>query len=89
MLVIEFNLSIFLLAGFLLVAFAFGYLIRTGQMYMLRKKIMELEKEMLNNHAQILELEREKAALIRQMKESKIPVIPIKSSKEEENRKKA
>lgn len=89
MLIIEFNLSILLLAGFLLAAFAVGYFIRSSQIHMHRKKIMELEKEMLNNHAQILELEKEKAALIKQMRESKIPVIPIKSPKEEANRKKA
>jgi hypothetical protein len=65
MLLIRINLNIFLLAALLVTAFIVGYLIRARQIAIHRKKIYELEKEMLNNHAQILDLEKEKADLIR------------------------
>jgi hypothetical protein len=83
MLVIEMNLSIFSLAGLMLAALVLGFLLRTGQIRIQRRKILELEKEMLNNHAQILELEKEKAGLMRQMKEQKIPVIPMEGDQNE------
>lgn len=50
----------------------------------LRKKILELESEMLSNHADILDLQKEKAQLEQQIKQSKIPVIPMRSSKEDD-----
>lgn len=83
MLAIEITLNILPLSGLLLLAFAIGFFIRGGQLTSLKKKIIELEKEMLSNHADILELQREKAHFLRQIKESKIPVIPMNTSKEE------
>jgi cell division protein FtsL len=65
MLLIRINVNIFLLAALLVVAFLVGYVIRARQLAIHRRKIYELEREMLNNHAQILELEKEKAELIR------------------------
>jgi hypothetical protein len=92
LLVIEISVSIFLLAGLALASFVVGFLIRRNQIRVHRKKIVDLEKEMLSNHARILELEKEKAALLTHMKESQIPVIQIKSKENDdknENRKKA
>lgn len=86
MLVIAININVFLLAGLLVVSFILGYMLRRSYMRHFFKKIVELEKEMLNNHAEILELEKEKATLLRQMKESQIPVIPIKSPKEDDKK---
>ncbi|MEP7259167.1 MAG: hypothetical protein ABI687_12270, partial [Flavitalea sp.] len=62
-----------------------GFFLRSAQLKDFRKKILDLEKEMLSNHSEILELQKEKGYLIKQMKESKIPVIPMSSSKEEED----
>ena len=67
-------------------AFVLGYIIRSSQVKWARRRIIELEKEMLHNHAEILELLKERASLLRQMKESKIPVIPIKSARDEDRR---
>jgi len=64
-------------------AFVAGFLVRGGQLKVFRKKVLDLEKEMLSNHAEILALEREKATLLKQIKESKIPVIPMIPAKEE------
>ena len=65
MLIINISLNIFLLGAALVVVFIVGYLFRSRQLTSLHKKINELEREMLNNHAEILELEKQKAELIR------------------------
>jgi len=67
----------------LLASFVVGFLLRSEQLKKHHKKIIELEREMLSNHSEILELQKEKALLIKQMKESSIPVIPLKLAKEE------
>jgi hypothetical protein len=85
MLAIELTLPILFLAGILLVSFATGYLLRSKQLKSYKRKVLDLEKEMLNNHAEILELQKERAIMLQQMKESKIPVIPMKS-KDDTNR---
>jgi hypothetical protein len=87
MLAFVISLNIFILAILLAAAFSIGYLIRAHQISEHRKKILELEKDMLNCHAEILELEKEKSHLIHQMKESKIPVIPLQRPKDDNNRK--
>ncbi len=85
------HFNIFYLSGLLLLAFAAGFLLRSAQLRLHRRKVLELEREMLSNHAQILELEKEKAGLVKQLKELKIPVIQINATKDEqehnENRK--
>lgn len=85
MLAIELS-SLFPFALLVLGAFVFGFLLRGSQIKKSRKRIIELEKEMLNNHAEILELQKERASLLRQMKESKIPVIPMNSNREDDKR---
>ena len=49
----------------------------------MKKKIVDLEKEMLSNHADILELEKSKALLQQNVQDSKIPVIPLNPAKDE------
>ena len=49
----------------MVVVFSVAYLFRSPQLTSLQRKINELEREMLNNHAEILELEKQKAELIR------------------------
>jgi outer membrane lipopolysaccharide assembly protein LptE/RlpB len=83
MLAIEFSFNLFVLSGLLCVAFVAGFLVRMGYSRSLKLKITELEKEMLSNHADILELQRERAMLVKQMKESQIPVIPMNNLKDE------
>lgn len=67
MLIIVLKLNILLLAALCIFAFVVGFLIRNKQLREHRHKILELEKEMLSNHAQILELEREKGILLREI----------------------
>ena len=83
MLAIQISVNIFLVLGAVIAAFGVGYMIRSVQINSLRKKVLELESEMLRNHAEILNLQRSKANLELTIKESKIPVIPIKSKEED------
>ena len=83
MLAIELTLNVFVLAGTVLIAFLLGYLIRRNQIRSLNRKVLELETEMLINHADILELQKQKAVLEQNLQSSKIPVIPLNPSKED------
>lgn len=83
MLAIELTLSVFVLAGIVFVFFFLGFMIRRKQIRSLKRKIVELEKEMLSNHADILELQRNKALLEQNLQASKIPVIPLNPGKED------
>jgi hypothetical protein len=81
----QLTISIFPLLGTLLLVFAAGFFLRSAQLKDFRKKILDLEKEMLSNHAEILDLQKEKAYLLRQTKESEIPVIPMSAPAEEQD----
>jgi hypothetical protein len=56
-----------------------GFLSRGHQIRKKQMKIVELRREMVKNHAQILELQKEYVALEHQMQVGKTPVLPIKS----------
>jgi len=86
MIFLKISIDILPLIGYILVACAAGFLLRGGQLRSFRKKIIELEYEMVNNHAEILELQKDKAQILRQIKESKSPVIPLHHSKEDNER---
>lgn len=83
MLAIELTLNVFVLAGIALIVFLLGYMIRRKQIRSLKKKVLELETEMLINHADILELQKQKALLEQNLQASKIPVIPLNPAKED------
>lgn len=86
MLAIIIPMNVFLFGGLIIFAFVAGFFLRSSQLKKFKKKVLELENEMLSNHADILELQKEKSSLEQQLKEHHIPVIPI-SSKEEGNSK--
>lgn len=73
MLVISLHINILYLAAIVFVAFIAGYLLRGAQIRKQQKKIYELEQEMLSNHAQILDLEREYAILMKRLERSEKP----------------
>lgn len=84
MLAIELTVNAFVLFGIILISVLTGFMIRRAQIKSLKEKIFELEKEMLSNHADILDLQRSKALLELHLQASKkIPVIPLNPSKEE------
>ena len=84
MLALEVTINVFVILAIFAVALAAGFMMRASQISGYKRKVVELEKEMLNNHATILDLQQDISKLERTLIESKIPVIPMKKSKEEE-----
>jgi hypothetical protein len=83
MLNVEFTLnvlSLILLVGGSLFT---GYLLRSRQLKKKQFKISELRKEIVYNHAQILELQSEYVNLEKEMKGVKTPVRPMKPTESE------
>ncbi|HYE54473.1 MAG TPA: hypothetical protein VD996_06500 [Chitinophagaceae bacterium] len=60
-----------------------GFAVRGAQTSKLRSRVNELEKEMLNNHAEILALQKENTLLQDKLKNNSVPVIPITGSSKE------
>ena len=54
-----------------------GYLLRSRQLKKKQFKISELRKEIVYNHAQILELQTEYVNLEKEIKTVKAPVLPM------------
>ncbi len=80
MLTNEVTLNIFLLASIVILAVLSGFSFRSGMIIKSRTKIEELQREILNNYEQILELERETYNMEVQMQDIKSPVIAMKAS---------
>lgn len=83
MLAIPITVDLFLLIGCFAITGLIGFAFRSGQIRSLRSKVAVLEKEMLDAHAEILELQQNKVSLEEKLKGSSIPVIPIKVVSEE------
>jgi hypothetical protein len=60
-----------------------GYALRSSQLGRLSRRIEELEREMLQNHAEILALQRENTELTDKLKNNSVPVIPITGAPKE------
>jgi hypothetical protein len=65
MLAIVVSVNIFLIALMCVLAFVIGYMLRSSFISKCRKRISDLERDMLRDNARILELEREKVELIK------------------------
>lgn len=61
-----------------------GFMLRSAHIASLREKIRDLEKEMLNNHSEILALQKENSLLLNSVKNNSVPVIPITSKENNE-----
>ena len=79
MLSIEFSINILVLALIVIVSALVGFGLRARQLSKSRAKIEELEREILNNYAEILALEKENTGMESKLQDIQIPVIPIKT----------
>jgi len=70
LLLITIKVNIIMLPVIFVFAFVLGYLVRAGFIQKCKKRIYELEREMYIDNAKILELEKEKADLLRIRNES-------------------
>jgi hypothetical protein len=79
MLNVEFTFNVISLMGMIAGALFFGYYLRSRQLKKKQFKISELRKEIVYNHAQILELQIEYVALEKSINANKATVLPMKS----------
>lgn len=78
MLLIKLSVDVTMLVGIAVIALASGFLLRSKQLKKLKRRVGELENEMMASHAEILELQRKRLVLEEKLKgTSTIPVIPI------------
>ena len=77
MLTNEVSLNIYLLATVLGLSVFVGFAFRARMILKCRSKIEELEREILNNYAHILELEKETLTIETRMQDIKSPVITM------------
>jgi hypothetical protein len=83
MLLITLTLDLSVVIGISVATFLLGLLLRSEQLKKHKRRVGELESEMMANHAEILELQKEKLQLLENLKgTSNIPVIPIKVKEE-------
>jgi uncharacterized membrane protein len=80
MLNVEFTLNVLSLMIIVSGALFAGYFLRSRQLKKKQHKIAELRKEIVYNHAQILELQIEYVALEKSMNVSKATVLPMNKS---------
>ena len=77
MLYVELTLNVISLILIVSGALFTGYFLRSRQLKKKQHKIAELRKEIVYNHAQILELQTEYVALEKTLNISKAPVLPM------------
>lgn len=80
MLNVEFTLNMLSLILLVSGALSAGYLLRSRQLKKKQFKIGELRKEIVYNHAQILELQMEYVALEKTLHGTQAPVLPMNTS---------
>lgn len=79
MLNVEFTLNVLSLILLVSGSLFAGYLLRSHQLKKKQFKIGELKREIVYNHAQILELQKEYVDLEKSMSGSFTPVLPMKN----------
>ena len=84
MLSIDLSINILVFACLLLAAGFIGFRLRGSQLSKSRSKIDELEREILNNYAEILNLEKENTSMESKLQDIQSPVIPIKTGIKDE-----
>lgn len=85
MMLITITVNLFLLGGALALTFFLGLIVRSRELANYKKKVYSLETEMVANHAEILNLQKEKVDLEKKLKSLSIPVIPLSAQKDEKS----
>jgi hypothetical protein len=81
----DITLNIYVLLLLMAAAFAVGCWPRKSELARKQRKIAEIERELVQAYAEVLDSQREYCRLDAKMKDITNPVIPMKSNKLEEN----
>ena len=85
MLDIMFSISLLWLSALVVGSAVIGFFARSRSISSFRRKVAELENEMLRNHADILDLQKQKSELEQRLNSSEIPVITLKPAKDDKS----
>jgi hypothetical protein len=88
MLTLEFSMNVLILFAVILSSFFIGFSFRSKQIRKSHSRVMQLETEMIHNHAEILELQKEYITMELKFRGVKDPVIVMKNPAKEENNEK-
>jgi len=80
----DITIDIYLLLLMMLGAAAVGFLGRSHQLAKKNRRITQLEKEMMEAHAEVLNTQRDYCELESKLKDDTSPVIAMKKNKNEE-----
>lgn len=80
----EVSLNVLWLPLLALLSAIVGFLLRSSQLRKTRQKVVSLENEMLQNHAEILQLQKDIVRLQNNIGDSRTPVVSIKDVTAEE-----
>lgn len=77
---IELTINVLTLIIIVLGSALVGYALKNGQIRKKQSKILDLKKEIVFNHHQILELEKDCVQLESQVKTTQAPILTLKTS---------
>ena len=86
MLAIAVTLQLIVLIPAFIIVFLAGFLTRSFHISAINTKVRELEAEVLQSHAEILELQQLNSNLQKKESGHSIPVIPLKSKEDPSNK---
>jgi hypothetical protein len=73
----DLSIDIYLIALLMALAVLSGFLLRSRQLAKKKRRIGELEREMMQAHAELLEIQKDYCELESKVKEEDSPVIPM------------
>ena len=78
----DLSIDIYLLAALLGLAMLAGFLLRSRQLAKKKRRIGELEHEVIEANAEVLEMQKDYCELELKVREENSPVIPIKKKQD-------
>jgi hypothetical protein len=82
--VFDVSVNILVVLPLLVIAALSGFLVRSGQLIRKRRQINELEREMMQAYAELLDTQKDYCELKARLKDEDSPVISIKETKSQE-----
>ena len=85
----EFSVNILMLMAIAIFSGFIGFKLKKGMGAKKQAKINQLEKEMISNHTEILQLQKEYCMMEQKLKDLSKPIIAMKIASKEEEQEKA
>jgi hypothetical protein len=82
--VFDISINILMVLPLLVIAALAGFLVRSGQLRRKKRQINELEKEMMQAYAELLDTQKDYCELKARLKDEDSPVISIKENKSQD-----